>query len=158
MPDLPPSFPPLDGLEHPLKPEVEAGRPFGLYAIIGLQLLSAMVAFLAVYSVLTDGAEPGKYGNWQLYGFLAWTAGKALVQVVAAGGLWFRRYWAWVATMLLTGLTMGLDLLSYLAAAPVYSSMVISIAIVFYLNQRDVQQQFGTPGEGRAWRAINSHE
>jgi hypothetical protein len=57
-------------------------------------------------------------------------------------GLWRLRYWAWSATMLWAGLNMVQALLSYYRGEPQFPSMALSVLIVLYLNQREVQFAF----------------
>lgn len=59
-----------------------------------------------------------------------------------AVGLWLLQRWAWVATMLWVGFTMVGALLAYFRGTPEYSLMLLSVAVVFYLNLSDVQQAF----------------
>jgi hypothetical protein len=44
--------------------------------------------------------------------------------------------------MLWTGLSLALDLVSYARGEPAYTTMLVSVIIVFYLNQREVQDAF----------------
>jgi len=61
--------------------------------------------------------------------------------VLIFGLLWLRR-WAWVLVMVQVGVIMVFDLWSYFNGAALYFSMVTSVVMVFYLNQREVQQAF----------------
>lgn len=122
-------------------------RPFGLYAIVVLEVLAAVVIIGLAYllwrnapTLFTDENQ-----RWEAYGELSWSIARAVIQLVAAIGLWYRRQWAWLVTMLLTGLSMATDLWNYMNHAQIPVTLAISIAIVFYLNQRDVQQQFVAP-------------
>jgi lysylphosphatidylglycerol synthetase-like protein (DUF2156 family) len=68
-------------------------------------------------------------------------AAASLFALVAAG-MWLRRRAAWVATMLLVGAVMVIELLRYARGDPHYLLMVLCVLIVFYLNQREVQSLF----------------
>jgi len=65
-----------------------------------------------------------------------------LVELVIAFGLWRLQRWAWYLLMIRTGAHMGVDLWRYFSGDPLYLSMVVNVAIVFYLNQRETQQAF----------------
>jgi hypothetical protein len=85
-------------------------------------------------------------------------AGAAIVLlgVVTVVGLWTLQRWAWAATMVWVGIGMAWALHSYFEDDPNYSTMVLSLAQVFYLNQREVQRAFlggraEAAGGGHAW-------
>ncbi|MEM7535168.1 MAG: hypothetical protein AAF639_23530 [Chloroflexota bacterium] len=65
-----------------------------------------------------------------------------IVGIATAIGLWRLRRWAWVLTMLQVGVSMVIGLLAYWDGQPQYLVMLSNIVMVFYLNQREVQQQF----------------
>ena len=66
----------------------------------------------------------------------------ALFQLMLAVGLWRLRRWAWTLMMLWTGLGLTADLVDYIRGDPHYPQMVVSVIVVFYLNQRGVQNSF----------------
>ncbi|MFZ2487090.1 MAG: DUF2127 domain-containing protein [Anaerolineae bacterium] len=148
--------PPDIDLSQPIKPH---RRPFGLYAIIVLEALAAVITLGLAYLLWRNA--PTLFTNeterLNMYGSLSWDIIRAIIQLVAAIGLWYRRQWAWLATMLLTGLSMATDLWNYVNKAEVSITLAISIAIVFYLNQRDVQQQFVTPKATHTEAAYAAH-
>jgi hypothetical protein len=78
----------------------------------------------------------------------------ALVEVagilVIISGLIRLRRWAWVTVMVANGLSMVLNLYHYYRGEPFYLGMLLSLAIVFYLNSRDVQQAFKTRRQSQA--------
>lgn len=75
-----------------------------------------------------------------------------LVEAFIAIGLWRLQRFAWVLIMIQTGLGMASDLWGYFHGYPSYTSMLINIIILFYLNQREVQKAFsGTSGWGAEW-------
>ena len=57
-------------------------------------------------------------------------------------GLFTLRRWAWVAGMVLVGVGLGFNILLYFRGNPQYLNMLLEVVLVFYLNQRDVQQAF----------------
>ena len=116
-------------------------RTFGLYIIIGLQLMLAVLIALALLGETTIAAylkvlvqNPIYYSwfGWVLFGFL----------VLAVLGMLFLKRWGWILTMLLTGFGLAFAIWSYFQGKPHYIPMVIYLVIVFYLNQRDVQFAF----------------
>ena len=68
--------------------------------------------------------------------------GLALIQIIIVIGFWRLHRWAWYLVMISAGATMAVDLWQYFQGNPYYPSMFINVAIVLYLNQRDVQQAF----------------
>jgi uncharacterized membrane protein (DUF2068 family) len=69
-----------------------------------------------------------------------------LFRLVVTYGLWRLRRWAWALFMVQVGVIMVYDLWVYFGGAPPYLSMVTSVVMVFYLNQRDVQLAFSRRG------------
>ena len=123
-------------------------RPFGLYAIIALLLLNAILIVLDVtrsYIGLTTelGLPPPR-----LPGLDDDDVNRAARYLSAGGyaaaalGLWTLRRWAWVALMIVVGLALAEGLFRYARADPRYATMALNVLIVFYLNQRDVQRLF----------------
>jgi hypothetical protein len=127
-------------------------RPFGLNAIIVLQILTVLVCGFALALVgivlwmpagprevrLTIEQEIGVYEVLML-GFTL------VVNVLCAVGLWRRRRWAWLLTMLQLGFFMLEDMYNHFTGAPREEyvwSMLLNVLMVFYLNQREVQAVF----------------
>ena len=123
-------------------------RPFGLYIIAVLQVTLALLLALALLGVeeslpylkvLIRNPLPHYWAGWVYVGFLA---------LAILGLLWLKR-WGWVLTMILTGIGLSLAIWNYFQGRPNYVGLVLSLAIVFYLNQREVQATFefkGNPG------------
>jgi len=65
-----------------------------------------------------------------------------LVELVIAFGLWHLNRSAWVLIMIQRGVSMAVNLWLYANGEPLYLDMLLSVIIVFYLNQREVQQAF----------------
>ncbi len=128
--------------------ERRAKRPFGVTLIALLQLFNAVTLAATIAldrSVLPDDAE-----DVVLQAVLA--AGELVAGIVIFGGLWTMRRWAWTATMVWVGAVMAWGLHSYFEGDPSYQTMALSLAQVFYLNQRDVQRAFTHGGrEERGW-------
>jgi hypothetical protein len=117
-------------------------RPFGLYAVIVL-----LVAQNFVIAVQPDNVRIG------LARFLPEdvddsTAVRVLSTVLAVAfltvivGLWRLKRWAWVATMIFVGIGLTIGIIQYFRDLPLYWTMITNVFIVFYLNQRDVQDAF----------------
>lgn len=143
-------------------------RPFGLNAIIVLQLLMVLFSatLLALVGlalwVMVANVEELPPPNINL-GFdeLVTLVLMFVVNLVCAIGLWLRRRWAWFLTMLQLGAFMLSDLHSYFsgAAPEAYAwSMLLNVMMVFYLNQREVQAIFMTKNrQDRATGSADAH-
>ena len=116
-------------------------RPFGLYVIIGMQLVIAILLSLALLGepsialylkILVQNPIFYSWFGWVLIGFL----------VLAVLGLLLLKRWGWILTMILTGIGLAFSIWTYFSGSPRYIPMLIYIVTVFYLNQRDVQSPF----------------
>jgi len=67
---------------------------------------------------------------------------EVVLSAVTLYGLWGMRRWAWHLVMLSLGLIMAAELYRYFFDQPDYWSMLFAGIMVFYLNQREVQQAF----------------
>ncbi len=135
-------------------------RPFGVKAIIFLHLLTAVVPLLAFFLLDDQSVSEiistsffinlGFLGTDQQLIEIGLLSAFALLQVVLIVGLWQMRAWAWLLVMITTGLSMTLLIWRYFQGNPDYLAMAINVLVVFYLNQRDVQQAFrrGQKAEG----------
>ncbi|HID53301.1 MAG TPA: DUF2127 domain-containing protein [Anaerolineae bacterium] len=135
-------------------------RPFGVKAIIFLHLVSAIAPLLAFF--LLDDQSISRIISMNFFinlGFLATDqrvvemgllGAFAFLQAVLVVGLWQMRSWAWLLVMIVTGLSMVLQIWRYFQGFPDYVTMTINVLVVFYLNQRDMQQAFqrGRKSEG----------
>ena len=66
----------------------------------------------------------------------------ALLALIGGVALLLMRPWAWTLAMLLEGYALALALWSFSQGHPLYLQMLLSVAIVFYLNTRDVYRAF----------------
>ena len=134
-------------------PSTKPRRPFGLYAIIVIQVLLALLsagllalagfAMIAAYAAGVAGITPEDLVL--TITDLVTMALMVIVNLICAIGLWRRQRWAWFLTMLQLGVFMLSDLYSYFTGAPPETygwSMLLNVAMVFYLNQREVQALF----------------
>jgi hypothetical protein len=132
------------------RPERRA-RPFGVTVIVVLLLLAAVVALpsslLGLLGSLRseDGIAPlPDRTTVELIGALAVLLVLGVSALAAAVGLLRLQRWAWVLTMLLVGTQMATNLWQYFVAGErPYLEMLVDVALVFYLNQREVQRAFG---------------
>lgn len=117
-------------------------RPFGVIVIIVLQSIS--VLGLIVDVVLVQADRPSLYlrGIEHPTLFSAIASLAILYQLIVIFGLWHLRRWAWFLIMIQLGISMGTDLWLYADGDPLYLNMLLNVARVFYLNQREVQQIF----------------
>lgn len=118
-------------------------RPFGVTVIICLQVLSMLAAglyLLAVFAMLAGYIEVDE----ATLGLdnIAWSMLQVLLGLFVIYGLWRLRRWAWFIIMVDLGISMSFDIYSFFYGEPNYSSMLFNVLMVFYLNQRDVQNAF----------------
>ncbi|MBR9991188.1 MAG: hypothetical protein KFH98_15610 [Gemmatimonadetes bacterium] len=123
-------------------------RPFGLYAIITLILVNAVLIALDVSrSYVSLGLEFG-LARPTLPGLDDVEVDRLLRLLIAGAwfivaiGLWARRRWAWTAMMIMVGVALGEGLLLYMRGEPRYIIMLFNVMTVFYINQRSVQLLF----------------
>jgi uncharacterized membrane protein (DUF2068 family) len=136
-------------------------RPFGLKAIIALQIVQAFGSF--VYIGLLVASDPllqaqlldvpltvdavAPTGVLITAGLIAVVG---LTRLIAAIGLWRLRQWAWLLTMVQMAVAMTIDAVAYFRGHPSYFSMMLNVVMVFYLNQREVIERFETRSAGKA--------
>ncbi len=123
-------------------------RPFGLYMILILMTLQGLFGVFAT-SMLGLGLLllPGE--TWSELGLQPFELLEPLallvVVIVVVIGLWRYRAWGWYGMMLLLAYWMATDASAYFTGRPPeYGSMVLNVAMVFYLNQREVRDLFAT--------------
>lgn len=118
-------------------------RPFGIWVLsILLLLLAGLLAFY-VWGGGLDFPWPFPLGLPRMVTTRVLGSVIAVLLGLVAVGMWFLQRAAWVATMLLVGALILLELRWYVRGTPRYPLMVLSVLIVFYLNQREVQTHFG---------------
>lgn len=134
-------------------------RPFGVYVLTLLMLLAILNASLEIIRVRT-----GLSGFWAGFDefFRSRTGLVAMIDhfiddptliQIADGiviaiwvaiiiGLWLLQRWAWLALMILTGVSLTFSLVRYFEGQPNYLGMLINVVIAFYLNDRSVQRAY----------------
>ena len=139
-----PGLPPIPA-QSATDPVSAARRPFGLYMILFLLSLQALVGGLLT-ALLGFSMAAGVGGVWDLLlsdlGTFLEPAMVLVAVMVVVVGLWRYQLWAWYGMMLLLAYWMATDALFYFNGAPDYGSMVLNVAMVFYLNQREVRELF----------------
>ena len=134
-------------------------RPFGVYALVTILLLGVIAATLEIVQVETELS-----GFWataasllrdysglvSLVGLLfdqptAVIVVNSLIIIVwmlVIVGMWRLQRWAWLTVMIFSGVNLTYALFRYFADNPDYISMLINVAVVFYLNERSVQHAY----------------
>lgn len=140
--------------------EIRQKRPFGLIAILILLLVQAILfGFWGGVLLLASSEE------WTL--LTAEGAVPSIVQIVTAvlvifalPGLWLYKRWGWILLMIQLGISLLVGIWQYFQPdLPVfdaiinYGRMFFNVVIVFYINQREVQQLFQErpPQQTEAW-------
>ena len=125
-------------------------RPFGLYVIIVLLILQALLG-VVLAAFLGLGLAVGVEDFSTLVAADIWSIVETLVIMLVGSvvivGLWRYRLWAWYGVLLLLAYWMATDTLAYFRGAPEYFSMVLNVALVLYLNQLEVKELFETPSQ-----------
>jgi hypothetical protein len=128
---------------------VQRRRPFGVNVIAAMQILNGLT--VAATIVLTDDFQMADLTLFEQI----FTASFGVINIAVAVGLWLLKRWAWMFTMLWTGVNLAGGLVAYYQGEPNYFGMVFNIMIVFYLNQREVQYVF-RPNFKTSTRSVNS--
>jgi lysylphosphatidylglycerol synthetase-like protein (DUF2156 family) len=117
-------------------------RPFGLYAVIVLLVAQNLVIVVQPDNVRIGLARllPEDVDDSTAVRVLS--AGLAVAFLIVIAGLWRLKRWAWVATMIFVGVGLVIGIVQYFRDLPLYWTMLTNVFIVFYLNQRDVQDAF----------------
>ena len=136
-------------------------RPLSI-TIIGVLILCQGLVFTAVAGVTLPLVSAIVF-RWLPPGYVAelpnYTqrellfAGAALVMgiccLVSGVGVLRLRSWAWLMAMIVQGINLSTELFNYLRSQPVYFNMLVSVIIVLYLNQRDVQASMSAASHRR---------
>jgi hypothetical protein len=68
--------------------------------------------------------------------------------LLAAGGLLAGRRWGWVASIVLSAVSLAFAIGGWWDNNPTFLAMAINTVAIFYLNQREVRAYFGEATEG----------
>ena len=138
----------LDPYSAPLAaPSGQASRPFGLKAIMFLLLFRLLgQGVLMALAVVAHNSGDLDLTRIEM-ALLAFDGFQWILMLITLFGLWRLRRWAWYLLMTIFALSMTVDILLYFLGEPSYSSMLLNVVMVFYVNQREVRQLFVTlPG------------
>ncbi|MCB0130017.1 MAG: hypothetical protein KDD78_04185 [Caldilineaceae bacterium] len=134
-----------EGKERMQPDPIPRRRPFGLYAVIALQGLSAL-------SLIFDSARAQlgmvliSLPNLQNQTIISAShIATALFLFAVMWGMWTMQRWAWFATMVLQGMGLTVAIWQHFNGGEPYVNMFLSVLIVFYLNQREVRRIFNPP-------------
>lgn len=95
--------------------------------------VGALPPILLPVSALETLPGPLAVGAQAVLGVLSLVGGIAILQL---------RPWAWFVAMLLQGIALVANLVSYFEGRPPYLSLLLAVVIVFYLNARAIRQVF----------------
>lgn len=134
-------------------------RPFGVYVLVFILLLGVFVATLEIVR-LQFGLE-GFWADAELFlrdysGMVSMVselftnptivtiANAAIIVVWLAliAGMWYLKRWAWLMVMIFSGINLTYALFRYFNDNPDYISMLVNVAVIFYLNDRSVQHAY----------------
>lgn len=125
-----------------MPPQKTRKRPFGLIAIIILQLISVLVAAIGMYLANDGTIDVIWVKTIHTGGIPTFNIVAIIMGLVISFGLWQLKRWAWFLVMVQLGLSMAGGLWFYTQGTPQYFDMIVDVIAVFYLNQRDVQKAF----------------
>jgi uncharacterized membrane protein (DUF2068 family) len=141
-------------MEPPLKSS-PSKRPFGVSVIV--LLIVAYILFTASVIYLSIKSQDSSIAA-QLEQIMNPTQIRAIliaeliILLAIAIGSWRLQQWAWFLLMIWVGIQMFFDLMAYFNGREIHVSMLISVIIVFYINQREVKKAFtGKTLAGARW-------
>lgn len=121
---------------------IKRKRPFGLIAIIVLQLLQAIAWGVFLYMLtLPEFALIEEFIDISASSYTI-QIGSMLLLIIALPGLWLLKRWGWILLMIQMGISLSMGIWQFVEGWPNYISMGFNVAVVFYLNQGEVQQLF----------------
>lgn len=140
-------------------------RPFGVYVLVVLMLLGVLAAALEIIRAqaqlvgfwaeadefLRDRSGVVALGEWLFNDLNLITIYNGVVIAVWAVmilGLWLLQRWAWLFLMISTGVTLTFALVRYIEGNPDYISMIVNVAVAFYLNDHNVQRAYARRNAG----------
>jgi hypothetical protein len=127
-------------------------RPITLYVLAGLMVLKAVLVMLVLGGsfALEDGRIGQALRMPSVAQFIRETPGAtallfllAATLLVAALLLLADRRIGWLLAMVITGVSVAIDIVSFLAGSGSEVWMLLNVVTVFYLNQRDIRERVG---------------
>jgi hypothetical protein len=128
---------------------LRSAYPLGILVIVALSVLRVLSIVAALFKLqggdvtqwLRDGSPlpdhpDGTTAAVVVTGILVALLVASLATII---GLLGRRAWAWVLSIILSGVILAIDLGWWYGGEPRYLSMLFNVVAVFYLNQRDVR-------------------
>lgn len=141
-------------------------RPFGVYVLVVILIWGVIAASFEIAQ--SQMVLPGFWGQLAAllrdFSGLVSLAGLVVTEPTAITvlngiiiavwlmvilGLWRLQRWAWLTVMIFAGVNLIYALFRYFNESPDYISMLVNVAVVFYLNDRSVQHAYARnkPGE-----------
>lgn len=117
-------------------------RPFGIIVITIVQTISVIGQVIVLIILQTGDPYAILEGIVSSQQLLVFEILGIIFQAVITIGFWSLKRWAWFLFMIQLGINMAFDLGLYFYGEPYYLGMLRDVIMVFYLNQREVQQVF----------------
>ena len=127
-------------------------RPFSMYVLVALIVAKSILVMLVLLGVFANtGLQVGQLMRMpNVEAFIRETPGAtaflfllAAILLVSALLLLAGRRVGWLLAMVITGVSVAVDIASFLAGTGSELWMLLNVITVFYLNQRDVRQRVG---------------
>jgi hypothetical protein len=141
-------------MEPPLKSS-PSKRPFGVSVIV--LMIATYILFTASVIYLSIKSQDSSIAAQLVHilnptEFRAILIAELIILLAIAIGLWRLQRWSWLLLMIWVGIQMFFDLMDYFYNHQIHVSMLISVIIVFYINQQEVKKAFsGKTLAGAKW-------
>lgn len=125
-------------------------RPFGIKMLTIVKVITGVVyiGYALLYTLdVQSFNQLDIFGHNNRYDFIVFLINTP--SILFAYALWRLKRWAWIMVMLQSGIHMAVDFSYYMRGETPFAQMFINIVIVFYLNQRDVQNIFLSSDESQ---------
>jgi hypothetical protein len=116
-------------------------RPFGVMLLTVLWLVYATLAALFLIDPAFTGSGIARLFEWAGLRPEVHVA-LAVLAITSAIGLLLLRPWGWIASMLLAGVNLAVEIAFYFLGTPNYAYLAVAVVIAFYLNQGEVRGRF----------------
>jgi hypothetical protein len=134
----------------PQAPEGSRRLPLGVWILAGIQALLAAWALAGLIALrpLDESSGLGVLSGSADF-IRAVLIGIVAIQILATFGLLLRVRAAWVAVMVLTGVSLAVGLWAVTAGTGSPLRLAVDVVAALYLNQRAVRRAFGVDRAGR---------